>query len=636
VYNKFFKKMKKLFLFFIAGALVTSVIAQKPAVKQVPVKVNQRVLKVSMQEQQGHESYKPLKPGSKSVAPVFVGTSANAFSVVYPEANPLSYNEDFNIIGFAHRGGPSNGTSPQVFLNLSTDNGATWDTTNLVFNNASYKGRFPNSAFYNPTGNSNINNLYQLAAGMVLDANGDDYGTFVCWQKHGSAAKSYVYPYNNAKRYDFNNFQVCKDGRFHISGEAHEDDGTYLINHPHFSLLSGTLDVANDTVNSFVSHIIDAPVISYDDAGTTRYYNLWHSSGVAFNKSGTVGYFMTIGVRSDVPVGQDTNTSYRPIVYKTTDQGLTWNIQPDFNFGQIQNIKDILPGIARDTTIINPFFRDVTDLLVDANDNLHILSYIDGGSTSTTDSIGYTWGWSTIEGIMWDTYMTSTGWDATPIAVQNTQNPADVTDIFTNECRLQGAISADGKKVFYSWADSDPDVGTTNDLPDVYVASRHIDTTYSVTNKIVTTVGTTLENTATMHVMAPQVKDNGSDFTIHTIITQQGALNTDPVKYWYLKDVTMTLEVSVKDIDKNISNVSNIYPNPTTGISNIDLTLVKNANVSIQVVNMLGQVVSSEDLGYKTAGMHKLGVNASNLTGGIYFVTVKAGNSTCTSKMIVQ
>jgi hypothetical protein len=433
---------------------------------------------------------------------------------------------------------------------------------------------------------------------------------------------------------DYKCFQMCQDGRFYISGDAHENDGTYLTV-PHFSIFGGTLDATNDTISNLNSSIITVSTLTFDDAGTTRYYNAWYSSGIAFNKSGTVGYFVSLGIPNPGVVA-DTNTSYRPIVYKTTDQGLTWNLMPDFNFGQIPQIIDILPGIARDTTIKVPFYRDLTDLVVDGNDNLHILSYIDGGSTSTTDSIGYVWGWSTIEGIMWDTYTTATGWDATPIAIQNTTDPAEVTNVFTNSNRLQGALSTDGKKIFYSWADSDPDVGTTNDLPDVYVASRHIDTTFSITNKIVTTVGTTLENTATMHVMAPQVKDNGSDFTIHTIITQQGALNTDPVKYWYLKDVTMTLEVSVKDIDKNISNVSNIYPNPTTGISNIDLTLVKNANVSIQVVNMLGQVVSSEDLGYKTAGMHKLGVNASNLTGGIYFVTVKAGNSTCTSKMIVQ
>ena len=428
---------------------------------------------------------------------------------------------------------------------------------------------------------------------------------------------------------------MCQDGRFYITGDAHENDGTYLTV-PHFSIFGGTLDVANDTISNLSSTIITVPVLSFVNSGTTGYYNSYYSSGIAFNKSGTIGYFVSLGIRSDVPAGADTSISYRPIIYKTTDQGLTWNIQPDYNFGNVQTIKDILHGTARDTTVYVPFFRDLTDLIVDGNDNLHILSYIDAGSTSTTDSIGYVWGWSSIEGIMFDTYMTSTGWDITPIAVQNTTDPAEITDVFTTKNRLQAALSTDGKKIFYSWADSDPANSATNDLPDLYIASRNVDTVLYITNKIIATTGTTLENTASMHVMAPQVKENSSDYTVFTIVTQQGALNTEPAKYWFLKDINMTLEVSVENIDNNISNVSNIYPNPTTGISNIDLTLVKNANVSIQVVNMLGQVVSSEDLGYKTAGMHKLGVNASNLTGGIYFVTVKAGNSTCTSKMIVQ
>ncbi len=638
--------MKKLFLLFAASALVFSAVAQKPMVTSTIKRVLPLAKKSDLNESQGTTTLPMHKPmGSKTITSSLVGTSGNAWSVQYPLENAMAYNEQFNVMSFSHRGGPTNGTLNQVFNNRSIDGGATWDTTNMVYSSALYKGRYPNSAFYNPTGNTNINNLYSVVLGPLFSVTSNaPKGTYITWQKQNGVSKTfeYIYAGPDSTRMETNCLQTCQDGRFYIAGDAHEvNDSSYYINRPHYTILGGTIDAANDTISNLVDTTFTPSTMPFFDAtlGFVRYYGTRDESAIAFNKSGTVGYFVTMGIPN--PTGPDTNTSWRPIVYKTTNQGHNWVLLPDYDFSQIPSIIEMLPGTADDSTLIVPQFRQLSDVLVDGNDNLHILSIIGAGSTNTTnvDSLGYSWGFTingqAIEGMLWDTYTTSTGWDAVPISYQYTQDPAEVTDIFTTKARLQGGLTDDGQKIFYTWADSDPANGEFNYLPDLVVACRNIDSA-NITNKLIITTGTVVENMANLHIMAPQVRQNANDYTVFNVASEIGSTNVQPVKYWFIKDATMTLEVSINDIDKNIANISNLYPNPTNGLTNVDLTLIKTTDVSIQVVNMMGQVVSSQDFGTRTTGMHKLSINATDLTSGIYFVTVKAGNSTSTSKMIVR
>lgn len=631
--------MKKLFLFFAASALVVSAVAQKPAISKIPVKMKPALKRVVDK----HESSTPFAPktfvsNTKAVSAVLVGTSSNSYGMFQPRAHQIAYNEQFDLLSYAHRGGPSNGSGSEIFNNFSSDLGATWDTINKVYDDvpSTFMGRFPNGLFFNPTGNTDINNVYSMTAGPIVDlATSNWLGTYFTWQKHSAAhAKQYVFPYSTVDRVDDRSFQICQDGKFYITGENHENDGTYLTKH-HFTILSGTLDYANDTVINFTSTQIDPPLyVPVND--TTRGIGSYRSE-LAFNKSGTVGYFVLIGVRNDIanPLSQ----SYRPIIYKTTDAGANWTIQPDYNFSGISTY--LLKGTVTDTTVISAWFNEVADAAVDANDNLHILSYVSGAYTLHPDSLGYSWGYETLEGVLYDTYMTSGGnWNATMIDGVYTKDVEASSPEFDYNARPKIALSDDGTKIFYAWQDSDPDQVTENVLPDLLITGRNITDTivHTITNL---TDGTSLEKTATYTTVAPQVKVVGTgDAELcypHAIVTTIGSVDTDPVSYYYLKDAVFSiLPVSVNNIDKNLANVSKVYPNPTNGLTNIDVTLEKSTNVSINIVNMMGQEVYAENFGQKTIGKNKLTFNTSDLTSGIYFVTVKAGNSTSTSKMIVR
>ena len=83
-------------------------------------------------------------------------------------------------------------------------------------------------------------------------------------------------------------------------------------------------------------------------------------------------------------------------------------------------------------------------------------------------------------------------------------------------------------------------------------------------------------------------------------------------------------------------DVSQNYPNPFTGNSTVKVNIRQSTTLSLEVVNMIGQQVYTVDAGVAKTGMNTLTIDGSKLTPGIYFYTVRAGETTITKKMIVE
>ncbi len=82
--------------------------------------------------------------------------------------------------------------------------------------------------------------------------------------------------------------------------------------------------------------------------------------------------------------------------------------------------------------------------------------------------------------------------------------------------------------------------------------------------------------------------------------------------------------------------LSQNYPNPFNPTTVINFTIPKAANVTLKVYNSLGQEIATLVNGYKDASNYKVDFDASNLSSGIYFYTLKVGNNfTQTKKMIL-
>ena len=83
-------------------------------------------------------------------------------------------------------------------------------------------------------------------------------------------------------------------------------------------------------------------------------------------------------------------------------------------------------------------------------------------------------------------------------------------------------------------------------------------------------------------------------------------------------------------------DVSQNFPNPFNGTSTVNVNIRQTTELSLEVINMMGQVVYTIDAGIAKPGMNTITIDGSNLTPGIYFYTVKAGESAITKKMIVD
>jgi hypothetical protein len=60
------------------------------------------------------------------------------------------------------------------------------------------------------------------------------------------------------------------------------------------------------------------------------------------------------------------------------------------------------------------------------------------------------------------------------------------------------------------------------------------------------------------------------------------------------------------------------------------------SELSLEVANMMGQVVYRADAGKAAPGLNKLTIDGSQLSNGVYFYTVPAGEARVIRKMIVE
>jgi len=77
------------------------------------------------------------------------------------------------------------------------------------------------------------------------------------------------------------------------------------------------------------------------------------------------------------------------------------------------------------------------------------------------------------------------------------------------------------------------------------------------------------------------------------------------------------------------------YPNPFNPSTTIEYTLQHSGEVSLIIYNLLGEEVTRLVSGEPGAGYHKVDWNASNLSSGMYFYRLQAGDFVQTKKMVL-
>ena len=92
--------------------------------------------------------------------------------------------------------------------------------------------------------------------------------------------------------------------------------------------------------------------------------------------------------------------------------------------------------------------------------------------------------------------------------------------------------------------------------------------------------------------------------------------------------------MTVVGVEEQVEQTTfNVYPNPVENVAWVDLSLAGNEEVRLDVVNLLGQRVMSQDLGTMSAGNNRMQLDLGGVQSGIYLVTLTAGDTTTTLRV---
>lgn len=98
--------------------------------------------------------------------------------------------------------------------------------------------------------------------------------------------------------------------------------------------------------------------------------------------------------------------------------------------------------------------------------------------------------------------------------------------------------------------------------------------------------------------------------------------------------IPVGIELSGNGIPKDYTLLQN-YPNPFNPSTTIRFALPRNEWVTLRIFDGLGKEVATVADGYRSAGVHTISFDGTNLSSGAYYYVLNAGDFTDTKKMIL-
>ncbi len=593
---------------------------------------------------------------TSAVTEVAIGKSGNCFGPAFGPKTNVWYDQDINTVTFTHRSdniGSGWANSGLYLFDASTNGGSTWTLDNLTGGDSLNinRGRYPHGVIYNPQGNTDPNNAFVATIGPSNDGATAGFCD-VSWNGliTGNApisGTSNVWNYESC--YDLGLNTLIPSGGTIVKNTGvsyfvvNGYDGT--VYNDSITLIKGTWNSATSSMDySYTKFYV--PVCT-DDASAKMYVDV----NTAWNDAGDIGYITVLG--NDWACGDEpSDSTYGLIVWKTADGGATWT-----KLGRPW-LSLLDPVLAAGDFFCTTAFEH--DVVVDKNNNLHVAvavgAYAGGGSISTGPGFWAIFDISTPD--------QGASWTATVVGRPMTfRGTYGITGDATNpgigeDSRPQCSRNWDGSKVFFTWFDTDtivfgvPTEG--NIFPDMFSIGLDVDAELW-TNQVNHTQGTGVSLDGACHWgnVGYYTINNGTDECIPMVggTMDSPPVNTgSPLEFKYIAGACMSnytnslplipLDVWIGTNDpKTVASafsVSSNYPNPYTGKTSVDVTLVKASDVTIEISNAVGQVISTENYKNLHSGVNTLTINGSSLSKGLYFYTVRAGSESSTKTMSVE
>jgi hypothetical protein len=590
-----------------------------------------------------------------------LGQESNAFgtsggSKQYLWANPL-----LNTIILTHRVVVGSNTGG-IGYDVSKDGGKTWvnnlgpvyspdgDPKGLTASTA----RYPQGVIYNPAGNVIADSAYMAYFAPTRD-NSNPQGT-QDWggtahgvnklgglpnptqkQVSSDAATHHVIPEDMC---------ITKTGViFNLDPNQPAATSNYDLN----DSLIVSRGVFNPSTHDFTTIKMYEPA-SLNVSGTHDFANC----KISMADDGLHGYISSI---EHLDFAHNADSAYSLVVHTTADGGLNWGPAIFIDLTDVDTF--LLQGHNRYTAGFDH------DAVVDGNGNLHMALAIGHFTSNTTDPNykGFAIDVARNHFGMFDVYTTDMGitWKARLLGKPQTfsgsfgVSATDATNpTITEYNRIQASREyTNGKQVFFTWFDSDSALSAgANTYPNMFSVGFDV-TTKTWTNAKNFTAGTAADGKI--------IQGSASYYIFNTTpgvygipVCYSGFKGADPTKTGlavqlnYIDsaqfltadfinvDNSYPLTTAVIEFVNHNLAISQNYPNPCSNLTNIDVTLIKGDDLSIEVVNALGQVVSVQQHKSVSPGAHTFTIDLSNLNSGIYFYTVKTADSSITRKLSVN
>lgn len=129
--------------------------------------------------------------------------------------------------------------------------------------------------------------------------------------------------------------------------------------------------------------------------------------------------------------------------------------------------------------------------------------------------------------------------------------------------------------------------------------------------------------------------DNGN----YTVSGSDGVviLSGGGAEQWSEENTRFSATSFVSGIEDVLATASfNLFPNPTAGNLSVELELLSAQKVTIDVYDMVGKIVYSEDFGTMSAGYSLKALDVNQLNTGVYMMNVNVGESSIVSKFVVR
>jgi hypothetical protein len=197
----------------------------------------------------------------------------------------------------------------------------------------------------------------------------------------------------------------------------------------------------------------------------------------------------------------------------------------------------------------------------------------------------------------------------------------------------------------HTWGDANCGTDYCNDVPPSQTANYNAwPITYPFNAGTCTTSGLYKSN-ATDGEMFMNFMDYCEDAALWMFTSDQATrINTALTQSNNRKNLTASaLLVCKPDVNSSAESiakqylkaVTNVYPNPTNGLINITTDFATNTNLKIEIRNIVGQNIFTKE--EKNITSTNLQYNISNISKGIYFITLSTENgSAITQKIIVE